>query len=373
MAESAIRLSAGPGEPVINIPSLSDPLPRRPAPIHDRMGRPLSDLRVSLVDECNFRCTYCMPRELFGEGHPFLAPQALLSFDEIVAVVECLAPLGVRKIKLTGGEPLLRPGMHELVPRLLAVPGIEDLGLITNGSHLAPLADKLRQYGLSRVTISLDSMVPATFDAITGRSGGLPGVLGGIAAAREAGFEQIKVNMVVQRGVNDHEVEDIADHFRNTGITLRFIEYMDVGRRIEFQRELLVPNAELRDRLHSTFGIEPVEPNYYGEVAERYHYLDGAGEIGFISSMTQPFCGSCTRLRLSADGKLYRCLFSGVGLNAKEILRGSTEDPMAEFEAAVRKFWGLREDRYSELRGKPEAAPAVSPKPERVEMYRMGG
>ena len=343
------------------------------APILDRLGRPLSDLRISVIDECNFRCTYCMPKDLFGEGHPFLPYNMLLTFDEIVRVATLAAGLGVRKIKLTGGEPLMRMGVHELVPRLLAIDGIEDLGLITNGFHLGPLAPLLRRAGLERITISLDSIVPDTFDRITGRSGNLPRVLEGIAAARDAGFHNIKVNMVVQRGVNDHEVEQMAGHFRHTGITLRFIEYMDVGSRTTFQNELLVPNAELRTRLHREYGLEPVAESYGGEVADRYRYTDGAGEIGFISSMTQPFCRSCTRLRLSADGKLYRCLFSGVGLDTRAVLRGQSDDPDAELEDAMRRFWYGREDRYSELRGGETEVESVTPRSGRVEMYRMGG
>jgi cyclic pyranopterin phosphate synthase len=346
--------------------------------VRDRMGRPLADLRVSLIDECNFRCTYCMPKELFGEGHPFLPPRALLSFKEIVTVVRTLAPLGVSKVKLTGGEPLMRPGMHELIPRLFEIPGIEDVGLITNGYHLSSLAPALRRAGLERVTISLDSLDPETFNAITGRGGGLPRVLKGIDAALAAGFAPVKVNMVVQRGVNSGEVVRMARRFRGTGVIVRFIEYMDVGRRNEFAPNLLVPNAEIRDKLDAEFAIEPVEENYYGEVADRYVYTDGAGEVGFISSMTQPFCGSCTRLRLSADGKLYRCLFSAIGLDAKAVLRADDAARRAggSLEEAVRRFWGVRDDRYSELReeqGEADRDASVSPRRERIEMYRMGG
>jgi GTP 3',8-cyclase len=334
--------------------------------IRDRLGRPLQDLRISLTDECNFRCTYCMPEELFGEGHPFLPPDSLLSFDEIVTAVEWMIPLGVRKIKLTGGEPLLRPGVHRLIRQLAELPGIEDIGLITNGYHLPAMAERLFQAGLRRVTVSLDSIVPATFDAIIGRAGDLLKVLKGIRTAKVAGFDPVKVNMVVQRGINDGEVIGMARFARNEGLELRYIEYMDVGRRNRFEESLLVPNGEIRDRLDHEFGLTPVDPDYYGEVAGTYRYADG-GRVGFISSMTQPFCGSCTRLRLSADGKLFRCLFSGIGLDIRSLLRKG-ESP----DEAIRRFWGIRSDRYSEER--LERGPATgAAREDRVEMYRMGG
>jgi len=334
--------------------------------IRDRLGRPLQDLRVSLTDECNFRCTYCMPEELFGEGHPFLPPSALLSFDEIVTAVGYMIPLGVRKIKLTGGEPLLRPGVHRLVRMLKELSGLEDIGLITNGFHLARVARQLYDEGLRRITISLDSVDSDNFDRITGRSGGLNRVLEGIRTAKTVGFDPIKINMVVQRGINDHEVVEMARFARAEGLELRYIEYMDVGRRLRFEASLVVPNAEIRDRLDAEFGITPLHADYYGEVADTYRYADG-GRVGFISSMTQPFCKSCTRLRLSADGKLFRCLFSGIGLDIRTLLRNG-ESP----ESAIRRFWGIREDRYSEKRLEegPDTGASLT---NRVEMYRMGG
>lgn len=344
-------------------------------PVTDRMGRPLRDLRVSLTDECNFRCTYCMPEELFGEGHPFLSPKSLLTFDEIVTLVRHMANLGVQKVKITGGEPLLRPGVHRLVRELYAIPGIQDVGLITNGFHLAGVAERLYQAGLRRVTVSLDSIIPETFDHIVGRGGGLSRVIDGIRAARTVGFNPVKINMVVQRGVNDQEAVDMAEFARGEGAELRYIEYMDVGRRNEFEASLLVPNSEIRDHLHEVYPIRPLDPDYYGEVADTYEYLDGGGRVGFISSMTQPFCGSCTRLRVSADGKLYRCLFSGIGLDARAILRDESLDETErtiKVDQAVRRFWGIREDRYSEQRAE-EGPSAGSTRPERVEMYRMGG
>lgn len=342
--------------------------------IHDRIGRPLRDLRVSVTDECNFRCTYCMPEELFGEGHPFLPPSALLTFGEIVTLIEGMVPLGVEKVRITGGEPLLRPGVHRLVRRLTGIAGIKDIALITNGFHLSGVAARLYEAGLGRITVSLDSVNSQTFDRIAGRSGGLDRVIEGIKTARGTGFDPIKINMVVQRGVNDGEVLEMASFARSEGLELRYIEYMDVGRRNTFEESLLVPNAEIRDQLHELYGIRPLDPDYYGEVAETYEYPDGT-RVGFISSMTQPFCRSCTRLRLSADGKLYRCLFSGIGLDMRAMLRdeakGETQR-LAEIDSAIRRFWGVREDRYSELRKADTTVPG-STREERVEMYRMGG
>lgn len=341
--------------------------------VTDRMGRPLRDLRVSVTDACNFRCTYCMPAELYGDGYPFLPPDALFSFDEITAFVRHAVTLGVEKVKITGGEPLLRPGVHTLVEQVASIPGISDVGLITNGYHLAAAAQRLRDAGLSRITVSLDSLREETFARIAGRGGILTRVLEGVAAAQNAGFDPVKINMVVQRGVNDDEVVAVAQWAREEGLELRYIEYMDVGRRHDFAASRLVPSAEIRDAVGARFPIEPVDAQYYGEVAETYRYLDGGGRIGFISSMTQPFCGTCTRLRLSADGILYRCLFSGIGLEVRSMMRSGQWD---ELDRAVRRFWGIREDRYSELRGVSalgEAAPVGSRQSERVEMYRMGG
>lgn len=350
------------------------PAPSRHA-LLDRLGRPLRDLRVSVTDECNFRCTYCMPKELFGEGHPFLPPKALLSFDEIESIVARFTHLGVEKVKITGGEPLLRMGVHNLIGRIRRLSGIDDIGLITNGYHLPNLAKHLRQAGLRRITVSLDSIDQENFGRIAGRSGGLDKVLSGITAARKAGFDPIKVNMVVQRGVNDHEVVDMARYARENGLELRYIEYMDVGRRNSFEGSLLVPNSEIRDLLDAEFGIDPVNPDYYGEVADTYRYRDGAGRVGFVSSMTQPFCGSCTRLRLSADGKLYRCLFSGLALDVRSQIRDSSmsyDERLEAIDASLRRFWGGRDNRYSEVRAE-ERESAETERSGRVEMYRMGG
>lgn len=317
-----------------------------PAAVTDRTGRPLRDLRVSLTDACNFLCTYCMPEELFGDGYPFLSHRSLLTFDEIVTLVRHMAKLGVQKVKITGGEPLLRPGVH-----------------------------RLYQAGLRRVTVSLDSIVPETFDHIVGRAGGLSRVIDGIRTARSVGFDPVEINMVVQRGINDHEAVRMAEFARAEGAELRYIEYMDVGRCNTFEESLLVPNSEIRDRLHYTYPVRPLDPDYYGDVANTYEYLDGAGRVGFIPNVTQPFCGTCTRLRVSADGKLYRCLFSGIGMDARAIWRDGSLDETErtiKVDQAVRRFWGIREDRYSERRAEEGPLPG-STRPERVEMYRMGG
>ncbi len=350
----------------------------------DRLGRPLRDLRISVIDQCNFRCRYCMPRDLFSEGHPFLAPQQLLSFPEIEAVVRAAVGLGVRKLKITGGEPLLRAGLDQLIKRLTQVPGVEDVGLITNGSQLTVAAERLRAAGLHRISVSLDSLKPQTFSWITDRVGDPGKILDGIEAAKDAGLAPLKVNMVVQRGINSAEAVDMAAHFRATDVIVRFIEYMDVGTRHRYQSGLLVPSREIRDAIHAHWPIEPIGSNYFGEVADRYRYLDGAGEIGFISSMTQPFCGSCTRLRLAADGKLYSCLFASHGRDLRPILRRDASshkknDPLRllspevsrRLEEALVGFWTARDDRYSE--GRQEQQEGTGQPHEKVEMYHMGG
>ncbi|MCP5514168.1 MAG: GTP 3',8-cyclase MoaA [Spirochaetales bacterium] len=349
----------------------------------DRLGRGMHDLRISVTDVCSFRCSYCMPDDLYGGGNPFLSQESLLRFDEIEAVARVAVLLGVRKFKITGGEPLLRPELHKLIRLLKSIPKVKDIGIITNGFHLIPQLKYLRDSGLTRITVSLDSLQPEVFERITGRSEALPAVLEGIRAAQSAGFSPLKVNMVIQRGLNSGEVLEMAAYFRGSGIVLRFIEYMDVGYRHRFNRGLLVPNAEIRDIIQSQWPLEQVVPGYYGEVAARYRYIDGSGEIGFISSMTQPFCRDCTRLRLSADGKLYRCLFSSLALDMKTLLRdsdGSTNINNAGIEASMRRFWGLRDDRYSELRSTGADGDAdkqiitqKEPDEKKIEMYRMGG
>jgi cyclic pyranopterin phosphate synthase len=336
------------------------------APVKDRLGRPVHDLRISVIDSCNFRCPYCMPAEVYGEAYSFLKPAELLSFEEITRVAGLFARLGVVKLKLTGGEPLLRPWLPDLVRRLSEVPGIEDLALITNGSHLARMAGALRAAGLQRVTVSLDSLDERTFQLLNGRAHRLQPVLDGIAAAVAAGFPGIKLNAVVMRGMNDAQVLDLVRRFRGTGIIVRFIEFMDVGTRNGWRQDLVVPSRETWERINAVFPLLPLEPSYRGEVASRYRFADGMGEVGFISSVSQPFCSDCTRVRLSADGRLYTCLFAAEGYDLRGPLRGGETDD--QLLARVRSLWGRRTDRYSEERAaRADAGPA------KVEMYTVGG
>jgi cyclic pyranopterin phosphate synthase len=333
----------------------------------DLRGRPLLDLRISVMDRCNFRCPYCMPRETFGEGYRFLPAAERLSFDEILALARAFAAEGVRKIRLTGGEPLLRTGLADLVGELSAVDGIEDLALTTNGVLLAQHAAELAAQGLSRVTVSLDSVDAATFRRMNGGFDGLDRVLDGIRAAREAGLAPVKVNAVVQRGVNDGQVLDLARHFRGTGVVVRFIEYMDVGNRNDWRPGLVVPSRAIRDAIGAAWPLEPLAPAQPGEVAERYAYADGAGEVGFISSVTQPFCGACTRARLSSDGVFYTCLFAASGTDFRSLVRAGAG--IDELRREIRAVWRRREDRYSELR----ELPAGEVRPRKIEMYYIGG
>ncbi len=334
----------------------------------DKLGRPMQDLRISLLDRCNFRCPYCMPEAEFNEDYRFLTRAARLSHDEIVRVAGIAAGLGVNKLRLTGGEPLLDKGVVRLVERLAVLPGIDDLALTTNGVLLAPLAAPLAAAGLHRVTISLDSLDRAVFRAMSGNRGDIDKVLSGIAAAEEAGLSPIKLNVVVQRGINDHTVLDVLEHFRGTPHIVRMIEFMDVGNRNGWELEQVVPSRDLLKSIHSRWPVRAVGQNYPGEVARRYQYLDGEGELGFISSVTEPFCGSCSRARLSADGTVYTCLFATDGVSLKPALRdGSDDDAIG---AILSKVWFGRSDRYSELRG-----PQTTERPllNKVEMYRMGG
>ncbi|HEU5468176.1 MAG TPA: GTP 3',8-cyclase MoaA [Steroidobacteraceae bacterium] len=333
----------------------------------DTRGRPLLDLRISVMDRCNFRCPYCMPRETFGEGYRFLPAAERLSFDEILRLARAFAAEGVRKIRLTGGEPLLRTGLSDLVGELSGLDGIEDLALTTNGVLLAQHAAELAAQGLSRVTVSLDSIDPATFRRMNGGFDGLDRVLDGIRAAREAGLSPVKVNAVVQRGVNDGQVLDLARHFRGSGVVVRFIEYMDVGNRNHWQPGLVVPSRAIRDTLAAAWPLLPLAPAHAGEVAERYAYADGAGEVGFISSITQPFCGGCSRARLSSDGVFYTCLFATAGTDFREMLRAGAGEE--ELRQKIRAVWRRREDRYSELRDRAGGAAHER----KIEMYYIGG
>ena len=332
----------------------------------DRLGRALSDLRISVIDRCNFRCPYCMPEEQYPRDHQFLRKSERLDFEEIGRLVAIFAGLGVRKLRLTGGEPLLRRDLPELVRRLVAVPGIEDIALTTNGSLLAPLAQTLRDAGLQRLTLSVDSIVPATFHAMSGGRGDIETVLGAIAAAELAGFTPLKINCVVMRGSNDGEVLDLLEHFRGSGHIVRFIEYMDVGTCNDWKRGQVVPSAELRARIAARWPLRDLAPNYGGEVATRCTFADGGGEIGFISSVSEPFCGDCTRARLSADGRIYTCLFANAGYDLRGPLRAGATD--AELSGLIRALWNARDDRHSELRSEAGSTPR-----EHVEMYTIGG
>ena len=336
--------------------------------VADMLGRPMQDLRISLLDRCNFRCPYCMPEAEYNEDYQFLSKSARLSHDEIFRVAAIAVGLGVTKLRVTGGEPLLDKNVASLVGRLATLPGVDDLALTTNGVLLAPFAQKLADAGLQRVTISLDSLDEEIFSAMSGDRGNIARVLDGIAAAEKAGLSPIKINVVVQRGVNDHTVLDVLDHFRGSGHIVRLIEFMDVGSRNGWSMEQVVPSKEVLDQIHNRWPVRAVGRNYPGEVASRYQYLDGQGEIGFISSVTEPFCGACSRARLSADGTLYTCLFATTGTSLREPLRGDAND--AEIASIMKSVWLNREDRYSETR-KPE--PTEKPLINKVEMYRMGG
>jgi cyclic pyranopterin phosphate synthase len=330
----------------------------------DRLGRPLTDLRVSVTDRCNFRCRYCMPREHFDHGHRYLPRAEILSFEEISRVVSALRPLGLKKVRLTGGEPLLRQDLPKLVEMLARVPGL-DLALTTNGSLLAKQARALRDAGLGRLTVSLDSISPEVFAGMTDSELPVSEVLAGIEAAHAAGFGPLKINAVVRRGVNDHTLVDLARHFKGSADIVRFIEFMDVGLTNGWRMDQVVTGREIVQRIDTELPLEAVGANYAGEVAKRHRYRDGSGEIGVITSVTQPFCGDCTRLRLSADGQLYGCLFARVGLDLRPILRASAEE--APLVRAAREFWQARGDRYSELRS---ASTRSLP---RLEMSYLGG
>jgi cyclic pyranopterin phosphate synthase len=331
----------------------------------DTLGRPLHDLRISVTDRCNFRCVYCMPKEVFGRDHVFLPRSEILDFEEIARLTRCLVGLGVRKVRLTGGEPLVRRHLERLVAMLSAIPGVEDLTLTTNGSLLAGKARELADAGLGRVTVSLDALDDATFMRMNDVGFGVARVLEGIRTAADAGLGPVKINAVIRRGLNEHAVLDLADRFRWTGHTVRFIEYMDVGHSNGWRLDDVVPAAEIVAALDARWRLEPVEPAYRGEVANRYRYRDGAGEVGVIASVTQPFCGDCTRLRLSADGQLFTCLFATRGHDLRGLLRSGATD--AEVEDSVRGLWLTRDDRYSEER---TAETAALPK---VEMSYIGG
>ncbi len=331
----------------------------------DAHGRPVRDLRISVTDRCNFRCRYCMPREVFDKEWVYLQHAEMLTFEEIARITRVAADLGVEKVRLTGGEPLLRKDVHVLVGMLSQIEGIDDLAMTTNASVLSRRVEALREAGLGRVTVSLDSIDDEVFRAMNDVDFPVSRVLEGIDAAAAAGLGPIKVNAVVQGGVNDHTVVDLAGHFRGTGHTVRFIEYMDVGMSNGWRLDDVVSAAEIVDRIHARWPLEAVPPSYPGEVATRFRYRDGAGEIGVIGSVTQPFCGNCTRLRLSAEGQLYTCLFAGTGTDLKGPVRGGASDD--ELRQIIEGIWTARADRYSERRSEH------TPGWERVEMSYIGG
>ncbi|MBK5228667.1 MAG: GTP 3',8-cyclase MoaA, partial [Actinobacteria bacterium] len=330
----------------------------------DRLGRPIRDLRISVTDRCNFRCVYCMPRDMFGPDHAFLPRAELLTFEEIARLARIFSGLGVQKIRLTGGEPLIRKDLEDLIGMLAVIPDL-DIALTTNGALLPRMAEPLAKAGLTRVTVSLDSLDDARFDAINDVNFPVSRVLEGIEAAASAGLDPIKVNMVVKRGMNDVDVVPMAEHFRGTGHTVRFIEYMDVGTTNGWRLDDVVPAAEMVDAISARFPLEPIGSDYRGEVAKRYRYLDDAGEIGFISSVTQPFCGDCTRARISSEGKLFTCLFASEGHDLRELVRAGADD--AALADAITGVWQNRGDRYSELRS------AATSGLTRVEMSYIGG
>ena len=332
------------------------PLPR------DAHGRPLRDLRLSVIEACNFRCPYCMPADRVPDSHG-LDAASRLSFDEIEVLVRGFVQLGVSKLRLTGGEPLLRRGLPDLVRRLAAIEGIDDLALTTNASLLAPQARALRDAGLRRITVSLDALDPALFRQLSGGRGEVERVLAGLDAAVAAGFAPVKLNCVVQRDVNEGEVEPLVAFARDRGHVLRFIEYMDVGTCNGWRREGVVPSAELRDRIHARWPLKPLDPTYRGEVARRHAFVDGGGEVGFVSSVSAPFCGDCHRARVSADGTLYTCLFAGTGTPLRPVL-AQGESAFADHVASL---WSARTDRYSEQRGRATTSRR------HVEMFLVGG
>lgn len=335
-----------------------------PTQLIDARGRPLADLRISVTDRCNFRCGYCMPREHFGKDHPFLPRSELLSFEEISRVARVLVKLGVRKLRLTGGEPLLRSELPHLVAMLAEIPNV-DLALTTNGSLLARHAESLARAGLSRVTVSLDAITPEAFRLMTDAPYSVDDVLNGIDAAARAGLGPVKINAVIRRGMNDGEIPLLAERFRGTGHIVRFIEYMDVGITNGWKLDQVVRADEIVSRISRDFELEPIEQNYPGEVARRYRYRDGKGEVGVIASVTQPFCGACQRLRISSEGKLYTCLFGGMGYDLRARIRDGASD--GELTDAVTALWRARTDRYSEQRSeKTRSLP-------RIEMSYIGG
>ncbi|MBJ8117342.1 MULTISPECIES: GTP 3',8-cyclase MoaA [Bacillus] len=333
--------------------------------VKDFFGRPLQDLRISVIDRCNFRCTYCMPAEVFGPDYAFLKDEFLLTFDEIERLAKLFVSIGVRKIRLTGGEPLLRKDLTKLIARLVKIDGLVDIGLTTNAIHLTKQAKALKEAGLYRVNVSLDAIDDDVFKDINGRNINTKPVIKGIMAAKEAGLD-VKVNMVVKKGMNDHQVLPMAAYFKEQGIALRFIEFMDVGSTNGWNFDQVVTKRELIEMIHSVYPLEPAEAHYFGEVAKRYRYVGTNVEVGFITSVSESFCSSCTRARISADGKFYTCLFATEGLDVRELLRGNLSDD--ELVSVIQDVWMNRKDRYSDER--TEESAKNRPK---IEMSYIGG
>lgn len=344
-----------------------------PDTLLDGLGRPLHDLRLSVTDRCNLRCTYCMPREIFDESHTFLPRAELLTFEEIERLARLFIRLGIKKIRLTGGEPLLRRGIEQLIERLAGLQTVSgeplEIALTTNGVLLARKALALKEAGLNRVTVSLDGLSDATFRRMSDSNVAVSTVLGGIDAAQAAGLGPLKVNMVVRRGINEHEILPMAEHFRSTGIVLRFIEFMDVGSTNGWRMDDVVPARAILDRVAERFSIEQLDASRSGEVAERWRYADGGGEIGVIASVTQAFCHECTRARLSTDGRLYNCLFAGDGLDLRQPLRSGKDDSV--LSRLISDSWGKRTDRYSQLRQAGAGTPVHFTR--KIEMSYIGG
>ncbi|MEK4675097.1 MULTISPECIES: GTP 3',8-cyclase MoaA [Bacillus] len=333
--------------------------------VKDFFGRPLQDLRISVIDRCNFRCTYCMPAEIFGPDYAFLKDEFLLTFDEIERLAKLFVNIGVRKIRITGGEPLLRKDLTKLIARLVKIDGLIDIGLTTNAIHLTKQAKALKEAGLHRVNVSLDAIDDDIFKNINGRNINTKPVIKGIIAAKEAGLG-VKVNMVVKKGMNDHQVLPMAAYFKEQGITLRFIEFMDVGSTNGWNFDQVVTKRELIEMIHKVYPLEPAEAHYFGEVAKRYRYVGTNVEVGFITSVSESFCASCTRARISADGKFYTCLFATEGLDVRELLRGNLSDE--ELLSVIQDVWMNRKDRYSDER--TEESAKNRPK---IEMSYIGG
>jgi len=331
----------------------------------DKFERPLRDLRISVTDRCNFRCTYCMPEEIFGEKYQFLPRPQMLTFEEITRLVRIIVRLGAVKLRITGGEPLVRREIDRLIGMLSEIDGVEDLAMTTNAYFLPEKVDALKAAGVRRFTVSLDTLDDEIFRKMNGNRSSVQKVLDGIEAARQAGFAPIKINAVVQRGVNDHTIVDLARYFKERGDIVRFIEYMDVGNINGWKLDHVVSAKEIVERINAELPLEPIGENYYGEVAKRYRYQDGSGEIGLITSVSQPFCGACTRMRLSPEGEIFTCLFGTKGTSLRDPMRdGATDD---EIEQIIRNTWGNRIDRYSELRT------SMTKPREKVEMYHIGG